>query len=191
MKPAVAAIAATDRPICAYAQIFRGDRSMNDEATKMDEAASSHAVASQHRIGRIAALILIVAAIVYGVYGSLIEYTFSSDPIGPRGFPIGLAVLLVLFGVWYFLRPGESEPWPERRGQLAALFFLTLSAVSVLSMTTIGFVPAMALLLAGMSRLFGATWLMAAVNGIGQALLWWLIFGPALGGNLPKGPLGF
>lgn len=164
---------------------------MNDEATSIEEAASSHGAASQLRIGRLAALILIAAAIIYGVYGSFIEYSFSSDPIGPRGFPIGLAVLLVLFGIWYYLRPGDSEPWPERRGQIAALIFLSLSAVSILSMTTIGFVPAMAMLLTGMSRLFGATWLMAAVNGIGQALLWWLIFGPALGGNLPKGPLGF
>lgn len=141
--------------------------------------------------GRVAAGLMILFAIVYGIAGSQIPYAFSSDPIGPRGFPIGLAIVLFALGVWYFSAPGQSEPWPDRKGIAAALFFLTLSSICVLAMDWIGFVSAIAILLGGASRLFGASWRFVFINGIGQALLWWTIFGPLLGGHLPKGPLGF
>jgi putative tricarboxylic transport membrane protein len=150
-----------------------------------------HSSERQRKVGRIAAVMLIALAATYAVIGANIEYSFSSDPIGPRGFPVGLGVALGLFGLWYFAVPGESETWPAARGRIAALSFLVLSVISVLGMDWIGFVPAMAILLGGIARLFGAGWLLAALNGIGQALLWWLVFGPLLGGNLPKGPLGF
>ncbi|MCZ8182193.1 MAG: tripartite tricarboxylate transporter TctB family protein [Beijerinckiaceae bacterium] len=145
----------------------------------------------QRRIGRIAAGVLMAFAVFYGVFGLMIEYSFSSDPIGPRGFPAGLAVALFALGAWYWLVPGSTEEWPGQEGRIAALTFLVVSAACVLAMDWIGFVPAMLVLMTAIARLFGANWTLALVNGAGQALLWWLLFGPLLGGTLPKGPLGF
>ncbi|MCZ8186586.1 MAG: tripartite tricarboxylate transporter TctB family protein [Beijerinckiaceae bacterium] len=145
----------------------------------------------QRRIGRIAAGVLMAFAVFYGFFGLTIEYSFSSDPIGPRGFPAGLAVVLFALGAWYWLVPGSTEEWPEQEGRIAALTFLVVSAACVLAMDWIGFVPAMLVLMTAIARLFGANWTLALVNGAGQALLWWLMFGPLLGGTLPKGPLGF
>ena len=145
----------------------------------------------QQRSGRVAAAILILFALVYGYFGATVEYSFSSDPIGPRGFPVALAIALALFGAFYLIRPGEAEAWPERDGRNAALFFLGLAVLCVIGMDHIGFITAMAILMVGIARLFGATWLLALVSGVAQALLWWALFGPVLGGNLPKGPLGF
>lgn len=145
----------------------------------------------QRRIGRIAAGMLMVFALVYGYFGLTIEYSFSSDPIGPRGFPAGLAVALLALGAWYWLTPGATEEWPEQEGRIAALAFLVVSAACVLAMDWIGFVPAMLVLMTAIARLFGASWTLALINGVSQSLLWWLLFGPLLGGTLPKGPLGF
>lgn len=145
----------------------------------------------QRRIGRIAAGMLMVFALVYGYFGLTIEYSFSSDPIGPRGFPAGLAVALLALGAWYWLTPGTTEEWPEQEGRIAALAFLVVSAACVLAMDWIGFVPAMLVLMTAIARLFGASWTLALINGVSQSLLWWLLFGPLLGGTLPKGPLGF
>ncbi len=145
----------------------------------------------QRRIGRIAAGVLMAFAVIYGYFGLTIPYSFSSDPIGPRGFPTGLAVALFVLGAWYWLVPGATEEMPEQEGRIAALTFLVVSAACVLAMDWIGFVPAMLVLMTAIARLFGATWTLALVNGAGQALLWWLMFGPLLGGTLPKGPLGF
>ncbi len=145
---------------------------------------------SQLRIGRFAAAILMVFAVFYGYLGATIEYSFSSDPIGPRGFPLALAVVLFALGLWYFTEPGESEAWPERDGRIAALTFLVLCSACVLGMDFLGFLPAMTIILAGVARLFGASWRMAVLSGLIQGAMWWALFGPMLGGNLPKGPLG-
>lgn len=157
----------------------------------MSDPVQPDLVQRQRRIGRVAAAVLMAFALLYGYFGLTIEYSFSSDPIGPRGFPAGLAVALLALGVWYWLTPGGTEDMPEQEGRIAALVFLGVSAVCVLVMDWIGFVPAMIILMTAIARLFGATWTLALVNGVGQALLWWLLFGPLLGGSLPKGPLGF
>jgi putative tricarboxylic transport membrane protein len=145
----------------------------------------------QLMIGRVAAGVLMAFAAFYGYFGLTIEYSFSSDPIGPRGFPAGLAAVLFALGAWYWLVPGATEEWPEQNGRLAATTFLVVSAACVLAMDWIGFVPAMLVLMTAIARLFGASWQMSLINGVGQSLLWWLLFGPVLGGTLPKGPLGF
>lgn len=146
---------------------------------------------SQLRIGRVAAGVLVFFAIIYGYFGLTIEYSFSSDPIGPRGFPAGLAVTLLVLGIWYWLVPGSTEEMPGREGRIAAVSFLVVSAACVLAMDWIGFVPAMLILMTAIARLFGASWILALINGVSQSMLWWLMFGPLLGGTLPKGPLGF
>lgn len=145
----------------------------------------------QRIIGRVAAGVLIVFTLVYGYFGLTIHYSFSSDPIGPRGFPAGLAAALLVLGAWYWLSPGQTEEWPAHEGRQAALTFLVASVACVVAMDWIGFVPAMFILLAVIARMFGASWPITLVSGAGQALLWWLLFGPLLGGTLPKGPLGF
>jgi putative tricarboxylic transport membrane protein len=146
---------------------------------------------SQRKIGRIAAGVLMAFALFYGYFGLTIEYSFSSDPIGPRGFPAGLAFMLFALGAWYWLMPGATDEWPEQNGRIAAMTFLVVSAACVLAMDWIGFVPALFILMTATARLFGASWTMSIINGVSQALLWWLLFGPLLGGTLPKGPLGF
>jgi putative tricarboxylic transport membrane protein len=145
----------------------------------------------QKLAGRAAALVLLAFAVIYGFFGLTIEYAFSSDPIGPRGFPAGLAVLLFVLAGWYWLQPGATEEMPGPAGRMATLAFLAVSVVTILAMDWVGFVPAMLVLMAAVARLFGASWPVALASGAAQALLWWLLFGPLLGGSLPKGPLGF
>jgi putative tricarboxylic transport membrane protein len=145
----------------------------------------------QRLIGRIAAAVLMLCAALFLYFGLTIPYSFASDPIGPRGFPAGLAVVLFGLGAWYWVMPGAGEEWPGRDGRLAAVGFLVVSAACVLVMDWIGFVAAMLILMAATARLFGASWKMSLINGVGQSLLWWVLFGPLLGGSLPQGPLGF
>ncbi len=145
----------------------------------------------QRRLGRIAAGALMAFAVVFGYFGLTIEYSFSSDPVGPRGFPAGLAAALFALGGWYWIAPGATDEMPGGEGRIAAVSFLAISVACVLAMDWIGFVPAMLILMTAIARLFGASWTLSLANGAGQALLWWLMFGPLLGGTLPKGPLGF
>lgn len=144
------------------------------------------------RIGpRIAAALVILAAAALAFGATRIEYSFSSDPIGPTAFPIALAVALGACGLWYLIRPGGSDDAPGRRALAGVVGFLALGIGSIAAMPWIGFIVAMTVLCAGLARLLAATWPMAFVSAVSQALLWWLLFGPLLGGNLPKGPWGF
>ena len=143
------------------------------------------------RGGRIAACVLLLFAVILAIAASQIKYSFSSDPLGPRAYPLVLAVLIGLCGVWYWFSPGENEPVPSRAALIKTIAFLALAVATTGLMPWIGFIAAMAILCAGMARMFEATWIAAWVSGVVQAVVWWALFGPLLGGNLPKGPWGF
>lgn len=143
------------------------------------------------RGGRIAACLVLVFAAILAVAAMQIKYSFSSDPLGPRAFPLVLAIAIALCGIWYWLSPGESDPQPSRAALIKKVAFLGLAVATTGLMPWIGFVVAMAILCGGLARMFDATWTAAWVSGVLQAVLWWVIFGPLFGGNLPKGPWGF
>jgi putative tricarboxylic transport membrane protein len=147
--------------------------------------------AASLRSGRVGGVVIVALSALYLLGAASIKYAFASDPIGPRGFPYGLGALLLALGVFYALKPGESEPWPDRRGKQFTIGFIFLCVATTLAMPIAGFITSMAVLCAGVAAMFGATPVRAVVSGAGHAVFWWLIFGPLLGGNLPKGPLGF
>lgn len=138
---------------------------------------------------RVAALVLLVFSIVYGIAGSRIEYAFSSDPLGPRVFPIILAILLALLAVIYLFVPGRSEPWP--RGSLLARSILLplLILIAALVFEPLGFAAAMFLLTGGVARIFGASVRASLISGVVQSGLWYLIFVYLLEVYLPHGDL--
>lgn len=143
------------------------------------------------RRGRIMAAALFVGALLVAYGASQIDYKFSSDPLGPRAAPYVLALLLGLTSLWYFATPGGSEPPPDAFGVRNLLGFMALSLLMIGLMPTLGFITTMAVLAAGIAFMFNATPLVAVVSGIAQSILWWWVFGPVIGGTLPKGPLGF
>lgn len=136
---------------------------------------------------RVPALILLLLALAYGFEASRIAYAFSSDPLGPRAFPLGLAALLALLALAWLLRPGEAEPWP-RGGLLARVVGLVALAFSCAWLfDRIGFLAAIGLLCAGVALLFRATVLQAILGGVVQAVLWWVVFAWGLRIPLPTG----
>jgi putative tricarboxylic transport membrane protein len=152
-------------------------------------SASQHDDGVEHdaRSGRIAAAILIAFAAILAIATSQIEYAFSSDPLGPQAFPYILAAALALCGLWYFLNPGTSSPWPEMAVLRSALVLIAVTAISVGLMDKIGFLPAAFLMSACAAYLFGAAPLMAIAIGLAQAVFWFALFKYALGTYLPAG----
>jgi putative tricarboxylic transport membrane protein len=147
--------------------------------------------AAATRRGRIMATALFIGALVMAYGASQIDYKFSSDPLGPRFTPYLLSLLLGLTSLWYFATPGGSETPPDGPGVRNLLGFMALSVLMIALMPTLGFITTMAILAAGIAFMFNATPLMAVVSGILQSILWWWVFGPVIGGTLPKGPFGF
>jgi putative tricarboxylic transport membrane protein len=141
--------------------------------------------------GHVAALAVIASACGLALAAGEVTFAFSSDPIGPRGFPYAIAAALGLCGLWYLAIPGEAEAPPGRRAFRSIGAFLALAVATTWAMPAIGFIVAMVILVGGMATLFGARPVQALAGAVCQSVLWWAIFGPLLGGNLPAGPWGF
>lgn len=141
------------------------------------------------RRSRVAALCLFGLAIAYGVSASRIEYAFSSDPIGPRAFPIVLAATLALLSVIYLLRPGEGGPWPRGGLLMRSVAMVALLILSALLLEPLGFGLAMFALTGGVAWLFGASLRAALIGGVAQAALWFFVFGYLLDVYLPTGDI--
>lgn len=149
----------------------------------MDTPASRGATTA----ARIGALVLFVFALLYGFEASRIVYSFSSDPLGPRAFPLGLAAVLAALALYQGVKPSAGEPWPRGR-LLAALFAIpALVAASALLLEPLGFPIAIFVLVVGVGRVFGASWRFALIGGVLQAALWYGVFGYLLEVYLPMG----
>jgi putative tricarboxylic transport membrane protein len=141
------------------------------------------------RHGRIGAAALFVFALVFGWMGSRIEYAFSSDPLGPRVFPIALAIVLAGLAILNFIRPGRNEAWPRGATLTGAIALPTLVAAAALLLGPAGFFVAIFVMTAGASRVFGASWAKALLAGVLHAAGWYLLFAVLLEVQLPSGDL--
>jgi putative tricarboxylic transport membrane protein len=141
------------------------------------------------RSNRIAALMLLALSLLYGFAGSGIEYAFSSDPLGPRVFPVLLAAILALLSLIYLFVPGQSETWPQGTLLVRCMALPVLVLVAALILEPLGFAASMFVLTAGVARIFGASWRASFVGGLVQAALWYFVFGYLLEVYLPTGEL--
>jgi len=139
------------------------------------------------RSSRIAAAIVLAFSVILAISASQIEYAFSSDPLGPRAFPYLLAAALAICGIWYFLSPGEAEPWPRSDVMRSALILIAVTTGAVALMDKIGFLPAAFIMCGCAAYLFGAAPLTAVGVGAAQAVFWFVLFKYALGTYLPSG----
>jgi putative tricarboxylic transport membrane protein len=133
------------------------------------------------------ALLIVLAALVFWSAQSLV-IPFAADPLGPKGFPSAVAVILAACGA--MLLPGRGLPfaWPERR---AAPFLLIVVMVAyALLLETLGFILATAGLAIGVALLFGARPWLALVTGVITSVALWALFDKLLDLPLPKGFLG-
>lgn len=138
---------------------------------------------------RIAALALLALSLLYGFAGSGIEYAFSSDPLGPRVFPVLLAAILALLSLIYLFVPGHAEEWPQGTVLMRCIALPTLVLIAALLFEPIGFVGSMFVMTTGVGRIFGASWKASIFGGLVQAALWYLVFGYLLEVYLPTGEL--
>jgi len=141
------------------------------------------------RSGRVGAALLFLFAVVYGIAGSQIEYAFSSDPLGPRVFPVALAAVLAFLSVLYFLKPGSSDAWPRGATLAKALAIPVLVGLAALALEPLGFPVSIFIMTFGVGRVFGASWSKAGLAGLLHAALWYLIFGYLLAVYLPMGSI--
>lgn len=136
---------------------------------------------------RLLGLVLIGLAAFVAVQAINLEVPFSYEPVGPRAFPLGLAILLAGLSLPLVFRPGADGHWPNRALGLRLLLVLALLLAYAMLFTRLGFIPTSLLVVAALARLFGATWGKALITGVLLAAGSYVLFTEGLGIALPAG----
>jgi putative tricarboxylic transport membrane protein len=114
----------------------------------------------------------------------------SYEPVGPRAFPMLLAALMALCGLWLLVKPApggaalNAAQW--RRFGLVAVAVLAYAAL----FETLGFPLATAVMTVPVALAFGGEWKKALGSGLVMGVLLYLLFDRLLDVVLPGGVLG-
>ena len=135
---------------------------------------------------RILGLVLLgIAALALWSAQSLVV-PFAADPLGPRGFPSTVALIMGACGVLLLIPRGAGFSWPDRMA--APPLLVAVMTGYALLLVPLGFLIATALLAFGVALLFGARFVAAVLTGIVTSAALWALFDMLLDLPLPKGP---
>ena len=136
-----------------------------------------------------AACVAVGAAMAWAAkdYAAPISY----EPVGPRAFPLLLAGLMAIAGIWLVIRPTMRGMALE--GQ--HLKILGMSAVAIVAYALLfeklGFPVATAVMAVPVGMAFGGSLLQSLGGGLGLGLVGFFLFDKALDVVLPTGLLSF
>jgi putative tricarboxylic transport membrane protein len=138
--------------------------------------------------------VLVAAAMAWAARDYAAE--FSYEPVGPRAFPMLLAALMGLVGLWLLLRParlaavGAGTDTPSH-----SYAPVVICAVAVLvygaTFEWLGFWLATALMTVPVALAFGGRWHKALLGGVVMGLGLYLLFDKLLDVVLPTGLMAF
>lgn len=136
-------------------------------------------------------IIILLISIFYIYATSIIQISFISDTIGPKGFPYIIAFFLFGSSIWLIFFPKFQATWPKTKKIIevlatAAIFFLYAFVLPYL-----GFVTSTILLTTYISWKMGAVILIAFIYGIIISITIFILFNYVLGLSLAKNYLGF
>ena len=140
---------------------------------------------------RIFASICIALAVLMGWGATIIEESFIQDPLGPKAFPLVIALVLAACGVAMFLRPDEDPVWPHRRKQIQLLWTIGAMILYVQFLPVVGFLVATAIGAGFLSWQLGASVKQACLCGFSISVSIYVVFKLILGLSLARGPFGF
>lgn len=130
-------------------------------------------------------------AAFYAWAATIIPEPFSSDAVGPAGFPYILAIVLALSSVYFIVKPDPEPRWPALN-QLAEIAFALLAMFAYAwVLPVLGFVIATVLITAYLAWRLGSPPVEAALTGVATSLGLYVIFALIFGLSLAEGPLGF
>ncbi len=113
----------------------------------------------------------------------------SSDPLGPRVFPVLLAAVSRASLADLPVRPRPVGDLAARPLLVRCIGATVLVLVAALILEPLGFAASMFVLTAGVARILGASWRASLIGGLVQAALWYFVFGYLLEVYLPTGEL--
>lgn len=139
---------------------------------------------------RVLGISAILFALFLTYFGYDLEAQFSYESVGPKAFPLMLALIIGLCGLRLAIKGGNHvNPNPSGANFRIALMVSYIAAYAFL-FQWLGFILSTALMTIFVARLFGSSWLKAIIGGVGMGVLFFLLFDKGLDVVLPTGILG-
>jgi len=139
---------------------------------------------------RVLGIAALIFAALITAFGYDLEPPFSYEPVGPKAFPLLLALIIALCGLRLVIKGGgEVEANPEGANMRILAMAGYLAGYAFL-FQWIGFVAATTLMVALVGRLFQATWVQAFAGGVIMSIGLFYLFDKGLDVVLPMGILG-
>ena len=138
---------------------------------------------------RVTAVLILIFAALYGLEAFRLKSNFGSDSLGPRGFPVILAILIAITGVFLFFKTEHIARWPGRNEWVNLLSTVISFIIYAYLLVPLGFIAATTLETSFLSQRFGAKIWQAVVLGIGSSLFLYVLFVYALQIPLPIGKI--
>lgn len=122
---------------------------------------------------------------------TLIEESFIQDPLGPKAFPMVIAIIMGISGIVMILKPDDEPQWPRliKLAELVATVGVMITYAQLLPVA--GFVVSTVFATAFLCWRLGATPRQSAIGGLLIAVGIYAVFQHVLGLHLAKGPWGF
>ncbi|TMM51764.1 tripartite tricarboxylate transporter TctB family protein [Sulfitobacter sabulilitoris] len=140
---------------------------------------------------RIFGLVGLCVAAIFAWRATLIQESFLSDAVGPKAFPLIIAVVLALSSLYFVVRPDPDPRWPPV-GRLAEIgMAVAVLCVYAVALPELGFVIATALAATYLTWRLGTAPLWSVVVGVLTSGGIYTVFHLILGLSLARGPLGF
>lgn len=122
---------------------------------------------------------------------SRIEESFIQDPLGPKAFPLVIAVLVAVSSVVMLAKPDQGSSWPSLKKWLEMTITVGVMVAYAIVLPELGFVLASAVLAAFMVQRLGGTLTQSIFGGFAMSIGIFVVFGYGLGLSLARGPWGF
>ena len=139
---------------------------------------------------RVLGIAALIFAALITAFGYDLEPPFSYEPVGPKAFPLLIALIVAICGVRLVIKGGgEVEANPAGANTRIMAMVAYLAAYAFL-FQWVGFIVATTVMVALVGRLFGASWVQAFIGGLGMGVGFFFLFDKALDVVLPTGILG-
>ncbi|WP_409025733.1 tripartite tricarboxylate transporter TctB family protein [Gallibacterium anatis] len=132
----------------------------------------------------------LIVSIFLTVFGYDLEAPFSYEPIGPKAFPLLIALVLGICSIILIFKGGNPVP-PNPKGANARIFIMLLFVtLYAFSFQWLGFIVSTIIIFTLVGYLFGGKWWLSGLVGIAISILFYLLFDKGLDVILPTGILG-
>lgn len=135
-----------------------------------------------------------ILAIAFGAFlfwfGHDLEAPFSYEPVGPRAFPLLVATVITLCGVYLAVKGGNPVEGNSAGANWRIALMVVMVGAYALLFQSLGFIVATALVTAAIGRLFGGSWGKVLIAGVSVGFGFFLLFDRVFEVVLPTGVLG-